>query len=106
MMPPVATRRIVPRSSFVRRRSRPGTMPWGRSPRRASRSRWRASRGVRSRSVGGRSADAGDSPDSEAVTSEGYRDQPRKSHSEASAPSDAPTYRANSSPTATEMVAT
>jgi hypothetical protein len=37
MIPPVAIRRIEPRSSLVRRRSRPGTMPWGRSCRRASR---------------------------------------------------------------------
>jgi hypothetical protein len=32
-IPPVATTRIEPRSTFVRRRCRPGTMPRGRSPR-------------------------------------------------------------------------
>jgi hypothetical protein len=32
MIPPVATTRIAPRSIFRRRRSRPGTMPWGRAP--------------------------------------------------------------------------
>src|SRR5690349_7078621 len=31
MIPPVATRRMKPRSTLVRRRSRPGTMPCGRS---------------------------------------------------------------------------
>jgi hypothetical protein len=71
MMPPVATRRIEPRSSFVRRRSRPGTMPCGRPPRRDSRSRRRASRGASSGSgsVEEPSADAG-SPDSGTITSE------------------------------------
>jgi hypothetical protein len=76
MIPPVAIRRIEPRSSLVRRRSRPGTMPWGGSPRRDSRSRWRTSRGV---GWGSRSADERGSPDSDEVTPEGYRDRaPRR----------------------------
>lgn len=36
MIPPVATTRMAPRSTFTRRRSRPGTVPWGRSGRPAS----------------------------------------------------------------------
>jgi hypothetical protein len=52
-------------------------MPCGRSRRRDSRSRWRPSRGASSDSppVRERSADAGRSPDSEGVTSGGYRDR-------------------------------
>jgi hypothetical protein len=67
----------VPRSTLERRRSRPGTMPCGRSRRRDSRSRWRASRAESSgsgsvgrfcavRSIGSsgkRASDAGRSPD-------------------------------------------
>jgi hypothetical protein len=54
-MPPVAISRIKPRSTQVRRRSRPGTMPCGRSPRRDSRSRKRASRAACSPSKSRRS---------------------------------------------------
>src|SRR5829696_11600 len=52
MIPPVAIRRMAPRSTLVRRRSRAGTMPWG----------WR--RDLRSRRRSSRSTDAGPSPDS------------------------------------------
>ena len=73
MIPPVATTRMAPRSTFKRRRSRPGTMPWGRSGRPASRAPDSGSErlgGVsavasRGSAAVGRSFDAGRSPDSE-----------------------------------------
>jgi hypothetical protein len=76
MIPPVATSRIVARSSLVRRRSRPGSIPPCRSRRRASRSRWRASREARcgSGSVKDRSPAAGGSLDLEEAMPRGYPD--------------------------------
>jgi hypothetical protein len=78
MMPPVAISRMVARSTLVRRRSRPGSIPPGRSRRRASRSRRRVSRGLRPDSglVKGRSPAAGGSPDWEAIVPTGYPDRP------------------------------
>jgi hypothetical protein len=75
-IPPVATTRMAPRSTFKRRRSRPGTMPWGRSGRRASRAPGSgservgrvcavASRGSAGSAAVGCSFGAGRSPDSE-----------------------------------------
>jgi hypothetical protein len=76
MIPPVATSRIVARSSLVRRRSRPGSIPPCRSRRRSSRSRWRASREASSDSgsVKDRSPAAGGSLDLEDAMPPGYPD--------------------------------
>jgi len=73
MIPPVAIKRMKPRSTLLRRRSRAGTMPRGCSWRRASRSRCRTSRAVASDpgSCAGRVEAAG-SPDSDLLTSEDY----------------------------------
>ena len=76
MIPPVAISRIVARSILVRRRSRPGSIPPCRSRRRASRSRWRASREAScgSGSVKERSPAAGGSLDWEDDMPPGYPD--------------------------------
>jgi hypothetical protein len=76
MIPPVATTRMAPRSTFTRRRSRPGTVPWGRSGRPAScapgsgsgslgRVCAVASRGSSGAAAVGRLFASGGSPDSE-----------------------------------------